>query len=271
MKRTVKLFKAVIIFLIILVFVVACPVNTPSDLDKYKQIGALVAAKTYVDDIYNCQNFATQFYQNCYKEKMQCRIRSGTAGGSGFSGGNHAWNSVFIDGKWVDWEPQINNIHNGHVKTYTSGSSALSMFMYSLEDVNRILYELVGRKVPSNVIDQGTIHNGLYDDGRFISYFGGFCVDDNLTSEIIYNNLNGFRTNLPENGNGGFYAIVLENIPIMLAWIYKMGNKHYAIENLETLDPVGGRYIINHNIFHDLSKIEYILIDISNVIPENIF
>jgi len=250
---------------------ISCVVpNSEEDLLRYQQIGMNAASRTYIDGVYNCQNFATQFYKDCYFAGMRCRIRTGTAGGSGFSGGNHAWNSVFIGGKWVDWEPQINNVHIGHVKTATPGTAELSRFSYTQEDVLRLLYELVGRTVPSHIIDQGTVNDGLYNDGRYIAYLGGLCIDDGLTSDVLINNISFFRSNLPNNGNGGCYAIVENDTPIMITWVYKMNNKHYAVEHLQKSDLTAGRNIISHNIEHIFTEsVKIIFIDLSNVIPNN--
>ncbi|MDR2702191.1 MAG: hypothetical protein LBB72_07150, partial [Spirochaetaceae bacterium] len=55
------------------------------DLEKYKKIGEIVAAKEYSLENYDCANFATQFYQDCYKAGLPVRIRIGVSGGERFS------------------------------------------------------------------------------------------------------------------------------------------------------------------------------------------
>jgi len=272
MKKIIKLFSITIFTLVIGFLIITCSNGgndgEKADIARYKKIGESVAAKKYVDDVYNRQNFATQFYQNCYKAGLPCRARSGTSGGKGWSRGSHAWNSVLINGKWVDWEPQSNKVHIGHIQTPGTASAQLQMFNYTTRDLTRLLYELVGRNVPSNIIDLGLISDGLYDTGRFSTYFEGLCIDDNHTSACLISGLNSFRLQLPNNGDGGSYAIVQGQIPIMIAWIYKMNDKHYAVEHLQKYDSVPGRSVFYNEVDIDSSEpVEFFLIDLSECFP----
>ena len=136
----------------------------------YRRIGAAVAEKTWTND-YDCSNFSVAFYKACKEAGLPARVRSGDSGGSNFRVGRHAWNSVLIDGRWLDWEPQLNEIYNGHTQTWTNKtfSHDKTVFYYS-EDFTRMRYELVGSTVPWHVIDSYEIDDNM---PQFYEYFGG--------------------------------------------------------------------------------------------------
>jgi hypothetical protein len=227
-----------------------------TDLQKYQNIGRIVAAKTWSAD-YDCSNFSTQFYQNCYRAELPGRVRVGISGGNGFSANNHTWNSVLIDGQWVDWESQTNSVHTGHIKTSTSQGSGWGTF--TKEDFVRILYELIGRKVPTNIIDSYEIDAHLFKDSPFNSYFNGYC----LTDDPVYNQfVSQLMAQAPNNGDG---VLAISNDRIHLLFAYKLSGKYYGVENLEKNDPVNGRSIINQNgLEHDFTTAtEFIKIDFS--------
>ncbi len=133
-------------FIVIFSFVIdSCDTNntgidTNTALYKYQSVGKSVAAKEWSQD-YDCSNFSVQFYQNCFKAGLPCRVRIGDSGGHGFVKESHAWNSVFINGQWVDWEPQYNSIHYGHIKTSTLIGGRWGQT--TSEDLSRIIYELI--------------------------------------------------------------------------------------------------------------------------------
>jgi hypothetical protein len=138
------------------------------DLQNYQNTGASVAAREWPEN-YDCSNFSTQFYQNCYKAGLPCRVRLGVSGGDGFETGAHAWNSVKIDGIWVDWEPQKNSPHSGHTQTTTNLGGIWGD--YTQEGVARIIYELVGRYVPKHIIDNYEIDTYWDHDSPFYQSF----------------------------------------------------------------------------------------------------
>ena len=139
-----------------------------ADTQKYQSAGADVAARSWSVK-YDCSNFSTQFYQNCYKAGLPVRVRSGISGGDGFAGGPHAWNSVKINGRWVDWEPQKNAVHTGHRKTSTPIGKGYSSF--TKEHMTKILYESIGKYVPSSVISEYEIDKYLFRKSPFDQYF----------------------------------------------------------------------------------------------------
>lgn len=210
-------------------------VNTQAaDTQKYKNAGATVASRPWSDD-YDCSNFSTQFYQNCYKTGLPCRVRLGTAGG-GFTAGNHAWNSVKINGQWVDWEPQLNAAYSGHTKTSTPVAG-----VFTEEDIARILYEGVGRYVPSIVISQYEIDKYLFENSPFNQYFVKVaeCISDNPAANASL--IAQLSSNLPKNGDGDMY---ISNDYLHLAWVFKHNNKYYIIVDVEETDPVEGRQVL---------------------------
>ena len=218
-----------------------------NDLKKYQEVGASVAAKTWVEDEYDCSNFTVQFYQDCYKIGLPCRVRNGNSGGSRFEVERHAWNSVLIEGQWVDWEPQINNVYNGH--TQTSTSAGLSWGTYTWEELTRIFYELIGRNVPKNIIDAYEIDKYTYHNSPFNNYFGGLCIGEDITLPAF--TLPYIQSQLPNNGDGSFY-ITFSNM--LVHWFYKMDGKHYVVVNLRSLDHAAGRSIIQNNANVDFSE-----------------
>jgi hypothetical protein len=220
-----------------------------TDLQKYQNAGSSVAARDWSED-YDCSNFSTQLYQNCYKAGIPCRVRLGRAGGAGFtSGENHAWNSVKINGRWVDWEPQANAVHSGHKKT----SSPSGWGSYTEEDLTRIMYETIGKYVPSTVIDSHEIDKYLSDGSPFNQYFVPLaeCLSDD---PVAYAALISQLTNeLPNNGDGDMYIVNL----LYLAWAFKLDNKYYAIMGIEQTDPAEGRQALRpKSVPSDFTKIE---------------
>jgi hypothetical protein len=207
-----------------------------TDLQKYQNIGRTVAAKNWSAG-YDCSNFSTQFYQNCYREGLPSRVRVGISGGSGFSADNHTWNSVLIDDQWVDWEPQTNSVHTGHIKTSTSSGAEWGAF--TEEDFVRILYELIGRNVPAYIIDAYEIDAHLFKDSPFNSYFNGYCLTDDPVYTYFVSQL---MTQVPDNGDG---VLAISNDRLHLLFAYKLSGKYYGVENLEKNDPADGRSIIN--------------------------
>jgi hypothetical protein len=227
-----------------------------TDLQKYQNIGGIVAAKAWSAD-YDCSNFSTQFYQNCYKAGLPSRVRVGISGGNGFSAGNHTWNSVLIDGQWVDWEPQSNSVHIGHIKTSTSPGAGWGEF--TEEDFVRILYELIGRNVPTHIIDSYEIDAYLFKDSPFNSHFNGYCLTDDPAYSQFVSQL---MTRAPNNGDG---VLAISNNKLHLLFAYKLSGKYYGVENLEENDPVNGRSVINQNsLRHDFTTAtDFIKIDFS--------
>jgi hypothetical protein len=227
-----------------------------TDLQKYQSIGRIVAEKTWSAD-YDCSNFSTQFYQNCFKAGLPSRVRAGISGGNGFSADDHAWNSILIDGEWVDWEPQSNSVHIGHTKTSTSPGAEWGVF--TEEDFVRILYELIGRNVPTYIIDSYEIDDHLFKSSPFNSYFNGYC----LTDDPAYNQfVSQLMLRAPNNGDG---VLAISNNRLHLLFAYKLGDKYYGVVNLEENDPVNGRSVIKQNgLSHDFTTAtEFIKIDFS--------
>jgi len=213
-----------------------------SDLDIYQKTGASVAARKYVEGEYDCSNFSVQFFKDCLNAGLPCRVRIGEAGGKGFTSGNHAWNSVWINGQWLDWEPQENNIHKGHKQTITKVDSTAGWDSYSCEELERIMYELIGKNVPVSIVDSHEIDKYLYEDSPFNFYFPGLHIGTDIT--LPEYNLTYFRNSLPNNGDGLFYITFSNNA---VHWIYNMNNNFFAIVNLRSIDPVPGRSIMGDN------------------------
>ncbi|MDR2745911.1 MAG: transglutaminase domain-containing protein [Treponema sp.] len=210
-----------------------------TDLKKYQDIGYDVAARKWTVN-YDCSNFSTQFYQNCHNAGLPCRIRAGTAAvTNGFSGGDHAWNSVLIDGKWVNWEPQTNEVFNRHVQTRTYINP--SWGNYVEEDIVRIIYETVGRYVPENIIDSYEI-DANWNKSPFLPYYlsHAYCISDDPAMSTLAASL---QTRLPDNNDGGFFVYGTYDIAIF----FKYNSKYYAIDNLEDNDPVDGRKVLPGN------------------------
>jgi hypothetical protein len=210
----------------------------PSDLQKYQNIGARVAAKKWSVN-YDCSNFSTQFYQNCYKAGLPCRVRLGTSGGPDFSAGNHAWNSVKINGQWVNWEPQKNSVYSGHTQTKTT-PSGIDMGNFTEEDVGRIIYELVGRYVPGNVIDAYEIDTYWGKNSPFYGHFLSIasCLSDDgsqIIQDLISNTL---QHEIPDDNSGGIFITADKK---HLIFFFQYNSKYYGIVNLEENDPAEGR------------------------------
>ncbi|MCL1928692.1 MAG: hypothetical protein FWG07_07885 [Treponema sp.] len=221
-------------------------------LSDYQKIGAGIAAKTYIPGVYDCSNFSVHFYQESNKAGLPCRVRIGDAGGKGFSGGMHAWNSVLINRQWVDWEPQYNDIHYGHTKTsnhyYTNGYGG-----YTWEELERIMYELIGRTAPSSLIDAYEIDKYLFgraengdptnENSPFHYYFGGlrFGVDVFLSDYT----LSYFQVALPNKGRGLFYITTAD---MKMHFVYRVNDNFYVVADLRSLDPVEGRSVIKDEV-----------------------
>ena len=241
--------KFILLSIIFYLLIIACKSNendeNNNDLIRYQSIGASVAEKIWTEDEYDCSNFSVQFYQNCINAGLPCRIRIGS--GYGANGDlNHAWNSVWINGKWVDWEPQENNIRYDHKKTSTS--IGLQWGDYTEEEILRIMYELIGRNVPKNIIDNYEIDMHLYKNSPFSQYFPGLRINTDITLPPY--NMSEVQANIPNNGDSTFY-ITFSNM--IVHWFYKYNDNYYVITNIRSLDSVTGRSIIDiENI--DFSK-----------------
>jgi hypothetical protein len=227
-----------------------------ANLQAYQNVGASVAAKTW-NNSYDCSNFSTQFYQNCYKAGLPCRVRLGVSGGDNFDSGDHAWNSVKIDGEWVNWEPQINDIYNGHRQTRTPLGSGWGSFV--VEDIARIIYETVGKYVPKSVIDSYEIDTHWSNNSSFLQYFVpiSFCLSDDQDSQdlVLY-----LQTQLPNNNSGAIFTEDGQHLQLF----FKYNNKYYAIENIDERDPLEGRSAVKQNTLKDsinLNK-EFIRLDV---------
>ena len=241
--------------IILCFFTVACydavvvPVSEmdiqPDEYD-YKAIGAGVSAKEYSAANYDCSNFSVQFYQEAFKNNLPCRVRLGRSGGNGFSSpGPHAWNSILLGDQWLDWEPQTNSIHNGHTKTSTSAGPGWGTFLE--EDLIRMLYELVGRYVPSSVIDKYEVDSHLLKKSPFNFYFPAYCLSDDPDYITLVNRL---KISAPNNGDG-VITISADKLHIMFA--YRYNGKYWGIDNLEEHDPAEGRYIKHNTLNHDFT------------------
>jgi hypothetical protein len=200
--------------------------------ETYKTVGAGVAAKDWSEN-YDCSNFSTQFYQNCYKAGLPCRIRFGKSGGEG-APEDHAWNSVKINGQWLDWEPQINSIFSGHKQIKTTLESTWGNFYK--EDISRIIYEAIGRYVPSSVIDNYEIDDHWDKDSPFYKYFLplAYCLSNDPSAEGLVQWL---QPEIPDNNSGDVYIFEEK----YLFFFFKYQNKYYGIEHLENNDPLEGR------------------------------
>ncbi|MDR0720397.1 MAG: hypothetical protein LBF78_12240 [Treponema sp.] len=212
------------------------------DLEKYQNIGAGVAARKWSQD-YDCSNFSTQFYQNCYKAGLPCRVRLGTSGGPNFSEGNHAWNSVKLNGQWVNWEPQKNSVYDGHTQTKTPLDDSPDSI--TSEDLTRIIYELVGRHVPSNVIDVYEIDNHWSENSPFYRYFLSlaYCLSDTGNPDID-DFISDLQPYIPHDNSGGMF---ISEYKKHLFFFFKYNSKYYGINNLEENDPVEGRNVMKEN------------------------
>jgi hypothetical protein len=230
---------------IILSVFTACPQSTNdvqlTSLETYQNVGASVAEKQWSEN-YDCSNFATQFYQNCYEAGLPCRVRLGKSGGANFTVEDHAWNSVKIDGIWVNWEPQINMVYNDHVQTKTD----IGWGNFVKEDIARIIYENIGKYVPKNIIDSYEIDASWNNTSPYYKYFipYAYCLSDDMNQDIqdlvIY-----LQSEIPQNNSGDiFITIDFEHLVLF----FKYNNKYYCIEYLEAGDPVEGRTVITKEL-----------------------
>jgi hypothetical protein len=211
-------------------------------LETYQNIGAGVAAREGSVD-YDCSNFSTQFYQNCYKAGLPCRVRFGISGGSYFTAGAHAWNSVKIDGVWVNWEPQLNAVYNDHTQTWTSMGQDCT---FVEEDIARIIYENIGKYVPKNIIDTHEIDTYWDTNSPFYVYFipYAYCLSTDY-SPAVQDLVSELEDAIPDNNSGGIF--ITEDKKHLLLF-FKYNNKYYGIQNLEAGDPLEGRNIITKEL-----------------------
>ena len=228
---------------------VACP-NPVGDktitINDYISAGENVASKEYKAGEYDCSNYSIQFYQNCYKANLPCRIRFGISGGEYFLQENHAWNSVKINEQWFDWEPQLNDIYDGHKKTETPLGKGWGSF--TEEDLSRMIYELIGRNVPGSIIDNYEIDAYIYENSPFNKYFNGYCISDDMEYNSIVSLIKPYA---PNDGSGAF-AITADQLHI--GFFYNMKGKYYGVENMEENDPVEGRSVFGQNgLIHDFT------------------
>jgi hypothetical protein len=227
-----------------------------TDLQKYENAGKNVAARPWSED-YDCSNFSTQFYKNCYEAEIPVRVRLGISGGANFTAENHAWNSVKINGKWVDWEPQLNAVYSGHKKTASQIKIEGKPTLFTDEQVARIMYETIGRYVPSSVIDSHEIDDYLLFGSPFNAYFVSLavCVSDEPAPDAATQALlNQLAEDLPYDGEGDMY---ISTDLLHLAWAFNLGGKYYIIANIEQTDPAEGRQVLRpKSVPSDLTKIE---------------
>jgi hypothetical protein len=210
-----------------------------TDLQRYDDAGSSVAAKEYSEN-YDCSNYSTQFYQNCYKAGLPCRVRLGKAGGEAFSdsGVDHAWNSVKIEGQWVDWEPQLNRIYTGHVQEQTKDTTN-SGITYIVEDIVRIIYETVGKYVPRTVIDTYEIDDN-WATKPFLPYYIPLaeCISD---SDDAYSKalVNYLKTQLIGGIEGDIF--IDDDADAHFHLFFRYNNAYYAVFNIDESDPPEGR------------------------------
>jgi hypothetical protein len=210
-----------------------------ADLQKYQNAGAAVAARTWTEN-YDCSNFSVQFYQNCSKAGLPCRVRAGKSGGSRFSVENHSWNSVKINGTWVNWEPQLNDVYTGHQQTRTPMGDGWSNFV--AEDITRIVYENIGKYVPEHIIDQYEIDTYWNDKSPFYPYFisQSHCISDDKDMQDLVAYL---QNEIPHDNSGDIFIDKDQH----LFFFFKYNNKYYGIENIDASDPVEGRSVITRD------------------------
>jgi hypothetical protein len=206
-------------------------------LQEYQDAGADVAAREWTEN-YDCSNFSTQFYQNCHKNGLPCRVRAGQSGGSGFSSVNHAWNSVKINGVWVNWEPQLNMVYNEHEQTKTPINDSWGNFVQ--EDIVRIIYENVGKYVPEYIINDYEIDTYWNANSPFYQYFTSisYCLSDDK-DQNVQDLVSYLQSEIPANNSGGIFIDRDKHLFLF----FRYNNKYYGIENLEAYDPVEGRSV----------------------------
>ncbi len=261
MKR--KHILSLICFLITgFVFIVSC--NNLADeprysLADYQAVGTSVFLRDWTED-YDCSNFSVQFYQNCYKAGLPCRVRSGMSGGSMFEIGRHAWNSVKINGKWVNWEPQFNNVYEDHRQTWTPMGGEWGT-IYD-EDIARMLYEYIGRHVPEPIINLHEIDDSLYNDTPFYPFFvpRAYCLNDDTSAEMQAIMLE-VESYMSEHDQVGLFAILDSTY---FVFIFKYYNKYYGIEDLQVNDPLEGRSVIEGKSIKELvnSGADFTVLDV---------
>lgn len=242
---------------------VSCDTGTKNSGDTYRlkdyqEVGASVAAREWTTN-YDCSNFSVQFYQNCLKAGLPCRVRLGLSGGSSFEVGNHAWNSVKINGKWVSWEPQFNDVYDGHYQTRTPDPDSI----YFQEDYSRIIYEMVGRYVPESIINLYEIDTHWDTDSPFYPFYVpvAYCLTDDLNVNVqaLVSELS---SAIPDNDSGGIFF--MEDNEVSIFFFFKYNNKYYGMDNLQENDPMEGRSIVKQNSIEDLlhSDADFVKIDV---------
>jgi hypothetical protein len=221
-------------------------------LEDFQEVGASVAAREWKDD-YDCSNFSVQFYQNCYEAGLPCRIRFGISGGSQFGVGSHAWNSVEINGEWVNWEPQLNDIYNGHDQTWNPIEGWGNIVE---EDISRIEYEMIGRYVPESMINLYEIDANIYDSTAFYPFFvpRAYCFSNDPNAQYLVSQ---FEAEFPENKDGAMYLFD----SMYLIFIFKFSGKYYGMEEN---DPFEGRSIADGSNLKDIirSGVDFVKIDV---------
>jgi hypothetical protein len=259
-----KLSVLFVIFIVLCFNFTAC--RNPSgedynltDLRKYQNAGGKVAEKTWSED-YDCSNFSTQFFQNCYKSGLPCRVRLGKSGGNSFSVDDHAWNSVKIDGIWVNWEPQLNSVYNSHTQTRTSMGPDWGTFV--LEDIVRIIYENIGKYVPSSIIDAYEIDAHWRNNSPYYQYFlsESHCLSDDPDPDAK-SMVSFLQGEIPDNNSGDIFITDKQH----LLFLFKYNNKYYGIENLEEDDPLEGRSVTKKSNLKEIiiSGTEFTKLDIN--------
>jgi hypothetical protein len=237
MKQT-NLMRLVFFMVISGCIFTSCPQSADEvliSLETYEKVGASLAEKKWSEN-YDCSNFATQFYQNCYKAGLPCRVRLGKSGGVNIGVGDHAWNSVKIDGTWVSWEPQLNKVYNDHTQTRTP----IEWGEFCKEDIARIIYERIGKYVPKNIIDNYEIDVSWQKNSPFNQYFisQAYCVSN--MGPAVQDIISFLETHIPLNNSADIF--ITQDYKHLVLY-FKYDNKYYGIPNLETSDPVEGRTI----------------------------
>jgi hypothetical protein len=231
-----------------------------AEVQNYRNTGSRVAAREWSEN-YDCSNFSTQFYQDCLNAGLPCRVRTGVSGGEGFTRENHAWNSVRIGGVWVNWEPQLNQIYNGHTQTWTPLGDGWDGFF--IEDIARIVYESVGKYVPESIIDKHEIDTHWNKNSPFYRYFVSVshCLSDDPDSGV-QSLVSSLKEAIPNNDSGDIFIIPGQP---HLFFFYKYNSKYYGIENIEESDPLEGRSAAGGNFIGGIKPgtvIEKLNIDI---------
>jgi hypothetical protein len=167
-----------------------------------------------------------------------------TVRGGGIPAGDHAWNSVKVNGVWAHWEPQLNTIYTGHTQTWTSLGTGWGAFVK--EDIVRIIYETIGRYVPKATIDAYEIDAYWFTNSPFYQYFTSYayCLSDD-SDPGIQDLVSYLAGEIPDNNSGDIFITDDEK---HLLLFFKYNSKYYGIANLEETDPLEGRSIITKEL-----------------------